>query len=104
MRPVDFVLERAANARKAGDGWLVSCPLPGHGKGNGDANPSVSLNEAADGTALVNCMAGCETEAVVSGWGLEMRDLFPDDGRGGRGVFYLLGKRVNTSTVRRRRR
>ncbi len=77
MRPVDLVLERAANVRKAGDGWLVSCPLPKHGKGNGDENPSVSLNEAADGTALIDCKAGCDTEAVVSGWGLQMRDLFP---------------------------
>ncbi len=87
MRPVDLVLERAANARKAGDGWLVSCPLPGHGKGNGDANPSVSLNEAADRMALVNCMAGCENEDIVSGWGLEMRDLFPDEDRGGEGSY-----------------
>ena len=80
MRAVDLVLERAANTRKAGDGWLVSCPLPDHGKGNGDTNPSVSLDEGADGAALVTCRAGCDTEAVLSGWGLHMRDLFPDNG------------------------
>ena len=80
MRPVDKVLERAHNARKAGDGWLVSCPLPDHGKGSGDANPSVKLNEAAGGTALIDCKAGCDTEAVVSGWGLLMQDLFPGNG------------------------
>ena len=79
VRPIDLVLERAAKARKAGKGWLVSCPLPEHGKGNGDANPSVSVDEATDGTALIDCKAGCGTEAVVSGWGLQMRDLFPDD-------------------------
>jgi hypothetical protein len=87
VRPVDLVLERAANGRKAGNGWLVSCPIPGHGKGDGDANPSVSLHERSDGTALVNCMAGCETVDVLLGWGLEMRDLFPDNGRGGGGPY-----------------
>ena len=85
MRPVDRVLERAQNTRKFRDGWLASCPLPGHGKGNGDANPSVSLDESSDGAALVKCMAGCDTQAVVDGWGLEMRDLFPDNGMGGGG-------------------
>ena len=78
--PVDRVLERAANARRVGDGWVVSCPLSKHGKGNGDANPSVAINEASDGRALVDCRAGCDTEAVVSGWGLRMRDLFAQNG------------------------
>jgi len=75
MRPADLVLERAQNARKAGDGWLVSCPLPGHGKGLGDRDPSVSVTEGDHGRALVNCLAGCDTEEVVSGWGLAMADL-----------------------------
>jgi hypothetical protein len=87
VRSLDLILERADNSRKAGDGWLVSCPLREHGKGGGDANPSVSLAEAADGRALVKCMAGCDTEAVVDGWGLEMKDLFPDSGRGGGGSY-----------------
>ena len=76
MRPLDKVLERAENARKAGDGWLVSCPLPEHGKGRGDENPSVSISEGGDGRALVRCKAGCGTEDIVTAWGLDMRDLF----------------------------
>jgi hypothetical protein len=76
LRPVDKVLERAAIVRKAGDGWLVSCSLREHGKGRGDKNPSVSISEGDDGRALVRCKAGCETEAVVSAWGLTMADLF----------------------------
>ena len=79
MRPADLVLERAGNARKIGDGWLVSCPCADHGKGNGDRNPSVTLDETEDGTALIDCKAGCDTEAVVAAWGLRMRDLFPDN-------------------------
>ena len=62
MMPVDLVLERAKNARKTGSGWLVSCPLPDHGQGRGDRNPSVSVSEGSDNCTLVNCRAGCETE------------------------------------------
>jgi hypothetical protein len=76
MRPMALVLEHADNIRKAGDGWLVSCPLPGHGKGRGDQDPSVSVTEGDDGRVLVNCLAGCDTTEVVSGWGLTMADLF----------------------------
>ena len=76
MRPVDKVLERAQNARKTGNSWLVSCPLPSHGQGRGDKDPSVSVCEGDDGRALVRCKVGCETDAVVSGWGLTMADLF----------------------------
>lgn len=67
-------MERAQNGRKAGSGWLVSCPLPDHGQG--DRNPSVSVREGADNCALVKCQAGCETEDIVSAWGLKMSDLF----------------------------
>lgn len=76
MRPVDLVLERAQKARKAGAGWLVSCPLPNHGQGRGDRDPSVSVTESDDNCVLVNCQAGCETEAIVAAWDLKMSDLF----------------------------
>jgi len=76
MRPIEAVLERAEHAREAGTGWLVSCPLPDHGQGRGDRNPSVSVTEGPDNRALVHCQAGCKTEDVVAAWGLEMRDLF----------------------------
>src|SRR5215204_2732029 len=76
MRPVDFVLDRADNPRRAGSGWLVSCPLPDHGQGRGDKNPSVSVTEGDDGRALVNCRAGCQTEDIAAAWGLKMSDLF----------------------------
>ena len=76
MGPIDCVLQRAANVRKVGGGWLVSCPLSTHGKGRGDQDPSVSITEGDDGRVLVNCLAGCETENVLVGWGLSMSDLF----------------------------
>jgi hypothetical protein len=84
MRPVDKVLERAIGVQKAGSGWLVSCPLPDHGQGRGDQNPSVSVSEGDDGRALVRCKAGCETEAIAAAWGLSMSDLFESrNGRAG---------------------
>ena len=76
MRPVDVVLERVENAHKARSGYLVSCPLPDHGRGRGDINPSVSVTEGDDGRALVRCRAGCQTEDVVAAWSLTMADLF----------------------------
>ncbi len=76
LRPVDKVLERAESVRKAGSGWLVRCPLPDHGQGRGDRNPSVSVSEGDDGRVLVSCKAGCATEAVVAAWSLSMSDLF----------------------------
>lgn len=106
MRQADRVLERAEGVREAGSGWLVRCPLPDHGRGRGDRNPSVSVSEG-DGRVLVNCKAGCETEAIVATWSLSMSDLF--EGRSGhRGVVaggrermfeYTLGE--NAATLQR---
>ncbi len=81
MKPVDKVLERAGGPKESGSGWLVRCPLPDHGRGRGDRNPSVSVSEGEDGRALVRCKAGCETEAIVAAWSLSMSDLF--EGRNG---------------------
>jgi hypothetical protein len=85
VKPVKLVLERAEGARRVGSGWMVSCPLPGHGRGFGDRNPSVSVTEGDDSRALVNCQAGCQTEDIVAEWGLNMSDLFenPNGHRGG---------------------
>jgi hypothetical protein len=76
VKPVELILERAEGVRRVGSGWMVSCPLPGHGRGYGDRNPSVSITEGDDSRALVNCQAGCQTEDIVAEWGLNMSDLF----------------------------
>ena len=96
MMPVDLVLERAKNARKTGSGWLVSCPLPDHGQGRGDRNPSVSVSEGSDNRALINCQAGCETEDVVAAWGLTMADLFERRNGHGGGGSYTSSKTTST--------
>lgn len=80
MRPVEKIIERAEGVREVNSGWLVSCPLPDHGQGRGDRNPSVSVAEGDDGRALVKCNAGCDTKDVVSAWELSMSDLFERNG------------------------
>jgi hypothetical protein len=96
MKPIERILERAENARKVGSEWLVSCPRPTHGKGRGDINPSVSVREGDDNRALVTCHAGCETEAVVSEWGLSMDDLFEHQSSHGEGGSSTSSKTTST--------
>ena len=46
--------------------YQVSCPVPTHGKGKGDKNPSlhITLNDAGNGAAM-HCKAGCSNEGIV---------------------------------------
>lgn len=70
--PIDAVLSRLPDARQHGERrWLARCPA------HADREPSLSVTEADDRKVLINCHAGCGTDAVVSALGLEMRDLYP---------------------------
>jgi putative DNA primase/helicase len=51
--------------RRNGNGWLVRCPCPSHGKGRGDHSPSLSVTDADDGRLLLRCFAGCEFIAIL---------------------------------------
>ncbi|MBI4498200.1 MAG: hypothetical protein HY689_09905 [Chloroflexi bacterium] len=55
-------------ARERGN---VHCPVPNHGQGRGDRNPSFAVTEAADGATLVHCFSGCSQGAVLDA----LRDL-----------------------------
>ena len=50
----------ALKGRRNGNGWLVRCPCPNHGKGRGDRFPSLSVADGDDGRLLLRCFAGCE--------------------------------------------
>lgn len=54
------------NAKKVGNGYLASCPVPTHGKGNGDKNPSLSLSDADDGNVLFKCHGGCDQHTLFN--------------------------------------
>jgi len=74
VSPVDDLLSRLEAVTPAGDGkWKACCPA------HEDRNPSLSISAGEDGTALVRCWAGCETESVCQAVGLSMADLFSDD-------------------------
>ena len=60
--------------RRSGTGYLACCPA------HEDRSPSLSISER-DGRLLVHCHAGCNPQAVVSALGLQMSDLFADEGR-----------------------
>jgi len=60
-------------------GWLISCPVAGHGKGFGDRSPSLSISDSPDGRFLAKCHAGCSFEDVVAA--LEERGMLSDEWR-----------------------
>ena len=78
MTPVERVVEaleaHGITPRRAGAGYRSRCPA------HDDRAPSLSVGEGAEGRALVNCLAGCDTEAVLAELGLTYRDLFPKGG------------------------
>jgi putative DNA primase/helicase len=55
----------ALKGRRNGNGWLVSCPCPNHGKGRGDRSPSLSVTDGDDGRLLLRCFAGCDFADVI---------------------------------------
>jgi hypothetical protein len=55
----------------------AQCPVADHGKGRGDLNPSLWIDDRRDGMgAVIKCLAGCETTDVVAALRLTMADLF----------------------------
>jgi len=72
--PVENLVSRL-RAKRSGKGWKAKCPA------HDDHEPSLSIDEGADGRVLVNCLAGCTLDAVLCAAGLEKRDLFPVNAR-----------------------
>ena len=76
-KPIDRVLSACQGVTRGSSGWTALCPA------HEDSSPSLSISEADDGKVLIHCLAGCAVKGVVAGLGLEMRDLFPTNGKGG---------------------
>jgi putative DNA primase/helicase len=66
----------ALKGRHNGNGWLVRCPCPNHGKGRGDRSPSLSVSDGDDGRLLLRCFAGCEFVEILDE--LKQRGLIDD--------------------------
>lgn len=69
---LETLLSRLDAVKPTGAGrWLARCSA------HEDRSPSLAIRETEDGTVLVHCFAGCETEAVLSAVGLTFSDLYP---------------------------
>jgi hypothetical protein len=70
------IAKQLGNAKKANGQWVASCPVPGHGKGNGDKNPSLSIDINDQGVPLFHCHGGCSQEDVFQT--IRSRNLLPE--------------------------
>jgi hypothetical protein len=59
----ETIAKSLGNAKQVNGQWLASCPVPNHGSGNGDKNPSLSITEL-EGKTLFHCHAGCDQREV----------------------------------------
>jgi len=68
----DLVLRKLEGVKPAGqDKWMAKCPA------HDDRQASLSIALGTDGRVLLNCHAGCATEAIVENVELALTDLFP---------------------------
>lgn len=70
------IAKTLGNAKKANGQWVASCPVPSHGKGNGDKNPSLSIHIDEEGKPLFHCHGGCSQEDVFNT--IKDRRLLPE--------------------------
>ena len=70
------IAKSLGNAKRANGQWVASCPVPSHGKGNGDKNPSLSVHIDDEGKPLFHCHGGCSQESVFQT--IRDRQLLPE--------------------------
>ena len=70
------IAKSLGNAKRANGQWVASCPVPSHGKGNGDKNPSLSVHIDDEGKPLFHCHGGCSQESVFQT--IRDRNLLPE--------------------------
>ena len=70
----ETIAKALGNAKQVNGQWVASCPVPGHGRGNGDKNPSLSITES-EGKVLFHCHGGCDQREVFDA--VRERNLLP---------------------------
>ena len=66
------IISRLDFCKATGNGrWAARCPA------HDDKSPSLGIRDMGDGRTLINCLAGCGAEDVLSAIGLDMGDLYP---------------------------
>jgi hypothetical protein len=63
-REIALALAGRRAQRLADGSFLVPCPVPSHGKGRGDHNPSLRIGDGQT-RLLVHCYAGCDPRDVL---------------------------------------
>jgi putative DNA primase/helicase len=59
-------IAKVLRGKPACGGYLIRCPVPSHGNGMGDRNPSLMIRDGdKPGRVLVHCYAGCEAVDVL---------------------------------------
>ena len=71
MTPLERLLEKLPDAKRAGKGWSACCPA------HEDRRASLSISEGVNNGAVLHCHAGCEPAAVSAALGLSLADLMP---------------------------
>jgi putative DNA primase/helicase len=56
-------IARALGGRRRTGGFICRCPVPGHGKGKGDRNPSLLVKDG-NRAPLFKCFAGCDPRQI----------------------------------------
>jgi hypothetical protein len=80
VKSLDDFLLLLKGVKKMGNGsYMALCP------GHNDREQSLSITEA-DSKVLVKCFAGCELKDILKPLGLELKDLFLDGRKLGKGV------------------
>lgn len=69
---VGELLNRLQGLKRTNSGWMAKCPA------HDDKKQSLSISVGQDNRILLNCHAGCTTEAIMGRLGLSMRDLFAE--------------------------
>jgi putative DNA primase/helicase len=70
----DAILAQLHNVKANGKGYTALCPA------HDDQHRSLSIARGDDGKILLHCHAGCEPETIANALGLQMRDLFSQNG------------------------
>lgn len=70
---IEAILAGLKGVRRNGTGWMALCPA------HADKSPSLSVREE-NGRVRLHCFAGCSTEAICAARGIELSELFGDNG------------------------
>jgi putative DNA primase/helicase len=68
--PVERVLAKLAGVKRAGRGWMATCPA------HDDRQASLSISTGTDGRVLLKCHAGCDTVTICDRIDVAIVDLF----------------------------